>query len=76
VTDALRRHETGRLLTEQFWEAVQKRDGTPTGSTEHERARRRADRLARLMVDFDLRGVMPTTEEIMGSNGEDDPKGV
>lgn len=75
MTDDLSRHETGRLLTEQFWEAVQERDRAPIGSPEHERARRRADRLALLIVDFDLHGAMPTTEEIMGSYGEDDAEG-
>ena len=72
MTDDLSRHETGRLLTEQFWEAVQKRDATPVGSPEHERARRRADRLARLMVDFDVRGAMPTPDEINGENADDE----
>jgi hypothetical protein len=72
VTDDLSRHEAGRLLTERFWEAVQERDATPGGSPEHERARRRADRLARLMVDFDVRGAVPTADEIDGVNADDD----
>jgi hypothetical protein len=72
VTDDLSRHETGRLLTERFWEAVQERDAMPAGSPEHERARKRADRLARLMVDFDVRGAMPTTDEINGVNDDDE----
>ena len=71
MTDDLSRHETGRLLTERFWEAVQERDATPAGSPEHERARKRADRLARLMVDFDVRGAIPTADEINGVNADD-----
>ena len=71
MTDDLSRHETGRLLTERFWEAVQERDAAPTGSPEHERARKRADRLARLMVDFDVRGAIPTADEIKGVNADD-----
>ena len=71
MTDDLSRHETGRLLTERFWEAVQERDAAPAGSPEHERARKRADRLARLMVDFDVRGAIPTADEINGVNDDD-----
>ena len=71
MTDDLSRHETGRLLTERFWEAVQERDASPAGSPEHERARKRAERLARLMVDFDLHGTNPTADEIDGVNGHD-----
>ena len=76
MADDLSHSETSRLLTEQFWEAVQERDATPAGSAERERATRRADRLARLMVDFDVRGATPTADEINGANGEDDPTGV
>ena len=64
MTDDLSRSETGRLLTERFWEAVQERDAMPAGSPEHERARKRADRLARLMVDFDVHGAKPSADEI------------
>jgi hypothetical protein len=72
VTDDLSRHETGRLLTERFWEAVQERDAAPAGSPEHDRARRRADRLARLMVDFDLHGANPTADEINSVSADDE----
>jgi hypothetical protein len=72
VTDDLSRHETGRLLTQRFWEAVQERDAAPAGSPEHERARRRADRLARLMVDFDVHGTNPTADEINAASADDE----
>ena len=72
MTDDLSRHETGRLLTERFWGAVQERDAAPAGSPEYDRARRRADRLARLMVDFDLHGTTPTADEINRVDADDE----
>jgi hypothetical protein len=54
----------GQRLTELFWSAVQVRDSLKSGTPEHDEMARIADHVARLMVDYDVRGEVPSEAEL------------
>jgi hypothetical protein len=54
----------GQRLTELFWNAVQIRDSLVPGTPEHDEMARVTDHVARLMVDYDVRGETPTDDEL------------
>jgi hypothetical protein len=54
----------GQRLTELFWQAVQVRDRLAPATPQHQEMVRIADRLARLMVDYDTRGEVPSEDEL------------
>jgi hypothetical protein len=71
--DESARSVAGRKLVERFWAAIRARDSAAPGTPAHERASRDADRLARLMVDFDVRGEVPSDEALEGLDERDPP---
>ena len=54
----------GQQITERFWSALQLRDATTPGTPDYVGAQDRVERLARLMVDYDVRGEIPTQADL------------